>query len=108
MKDNIFTTKLYSVNFPDDENFDDIFLVMNFNHKDLKSMFREKYNNSFSFSEEHLKVVMYNLLCAIKFMHSANVIHRDLKPSNILIDSDCSIQICDFGLARSLKENSSD
>ena len=30
--------------------------------------------------------------------------HRDLKPGNILLNSDCSIKICDFGLARSLSE----
>jgi mitogen-activated protein kinase 1/3 len=35
-------------------------------------------------------------------MHSAEVIHRDLKPSNLLLNSDCLLKICDFGLARSL------
>jgi serine/threonine protein kinase len=45
---------------------------------------------------------MYNLLCGIKYLHSANIIHRDLKPANILIDVDCQIWIADFGLARSL------
>ena len=34
-------------------------------------------------------------------MHSAKVLHRDLKPSNILCNSDCTLAICDFGLARS-------
>lgn len=38
----------------------------------------------------------------MNFLHSANIIHRDLKPSNILINSDCRIKICDFGLARSM------
>ena len=45
---------------------------------------------------------MYNLLCALKYLHSMNVVHRDIKPSNILINRDCQIKICDFGLARSL------
>lgn len=33
-------------------------------------------------------------------MHSAGIVHRDLKPNNILINSDCEIKLCDFGLAR--------
>ncbi|KAJ9120728.1 hypothetical protein QFC22_002659 [Naganishia vaughanmartiniae] len=30
----------------------------------------------------------------------ANVIHRDLKPGNLLVNADCELKICDFGLAR--------
>jgi len=45
---------------------------------------------------------MYNLLVGLKFMHEAKIIHRDIKPGNILINADCSIKICDFGLSRSL------
>jgi serine/threonine protein kinase len=33
-------------------------------------------------------------------MHSANVIHRDLKPANLLVNSNCDLRVCDFGLAR--------
>ena len=36
----------------------------------------------------------------MNFLHSANVMHRDLKPQNILLTSQCSVYICDFGLAR--------
>ena len=35
-------------------------------------------------------------------MHSAGLLHRDLKPSNILLNSECSVKVCDFGLARSI------
>lgn len=38
-------------------------------------------------------------------MHSAGVIHRDIKPANILINKNCDLKICDFGLARSLDSN---
>lgn len=51
---------------------------------------------------KHIQTVVYNLLCALKYLHSAKVIHRDLKPANVLINEDCSVQICDFGLSRSL------
>ena len=34
-------------------------------------------------SAEHICFFTYQLLCALKYIHSANVIHRDLKPSNL-------------------------
>jgi serine/threonine protein kinase len=36
----------------------------------------------------------------MKFVHSASVIHRDLKPGNLLVNADCELKICDFGLSR--------
>jgi len=48
-----------------------------------------------------LKVV-YSSLCAMCFLHQANIMHRDLKSANILIQSDCNAKICDFGLSRTL------
>lgn len=49
-------------------------------------------------------VILYNSLCALNFLHTANVMHRDIKPSNLLIDNQCGVKICDFGLARSCPE----
>ncbi|GJN89183.1 hypothetical protein Rhopal_002157-T1 [Rhodotorula paludigena] len=41
-------------------------------------------------------------LRALKALHSANIIHRDLKPSNLLLNANCDLKVCDFGLARSV------
>ncbi len=50
----------------------------------------------------HIRYIVYQLAKALKYLHSGLVIHRDLKPSNILINSNCTIKLCDFGLVRSL------
>jgi serine/threonine protein kinase len=43
----------------------------------------------------------------LKHLHSANVIHRDVKPSNLLLNADCSLKLCDFGLARGVETTES-
>lgn len=48
---------------------------------------------------------LYQILRGLKYIHSANVIHRDLKPSNLLLNANCDLKICDFGLARPTSEN---
>lgn len=70
-----------------------------------------KYNNNLDLhiviragilEEVHRKYIVYQILKALKYMHSGELIHRDLKPSNILLNSECHVKIADFGLARSL------
>ena len=51
-------------------------------------------------SSDHICYFLYQILRGLKYIHSANVLHRDLKPSNILLNSNCDVKICDFGLAR--------
>lgn len=41
-------------------------------------------------------------MCAVKYLHDSNVLHRDLKPANVLVNEDCTVKLCDFGLARSI------
>ena len=52
-----------------------------------------------------MQYFLYQILRGLKFIHSANVIHRDLKPSNLLLNANCDLKICDFGLARPTAEN---
>lgn len=108
MNNNLFTTKLHDIIIPDEENlgvgalesFNQIFLVINYVDLDLKKIFTT--HRPKKFGDNQVLHILYNLLCGINFLHSANVIHRDLKPSNVLIDKECTVTICDFGLARTL------
>jgi serine/threonine protein kinase len=49
---------------------------------------------------EHARFLTYQILRALKFLHSAGVVHRDLKPSNVLVDAGGGARLCDLGLAR--------
>ncbi|KAL5633328.1 hypothetical protein ACGC1H_003731 [Rhizoctonia solani] len=51
-------------------------------------------------SNAHVQYFLYQILRAMKYVHSAGVIHRDLKPGNLLVNADCELKICDFGLSR--------
>ncbi|PFH51897.1 hypothetical protein AMATHDRAFT_74594 [Amanita thiersii Skay4041] len=51
-------------------------------------------------TNEHVQYFLYQILRGMKYVHSAAVIHRDLKPGNLLVNSDCELKICDFGLSR--------
>ncbi|XP_028591674.2 mitogen-activated protein kinase 15 isoform X2 [Podarcis muralis] len=80
------------------QNDKDIYLVFESMETDLHAVIK-KGN---LLKDIHKCYILYQLLKATKFIHSGNVIHRDQKPSNILLDADCFVKLCDFGLARSL------
>jgi serine/threonine protein kinase len=79
-----------------------LFIVMEHFGHDLKNILS---SNSSSLSKDHIALILYNITCALKVLHSANIMHRDIKTSNILVDEDCNIKICDFGLSRSMPES---
>lgn len=106
MEDNLFTPKLIDIVIPTKkgkdgkDKFEDIFIIMEHYHQNLNCVFTRVKSNSFT--EEHVITIMYNMLCAVNFLHTANVMHRDLKPSNILLTNQCNVILCDFGLARTM------
>lgn len=44
------------------------------------------------------------IVCAIEYLHSREVVYRDLKPENILLDSEGHIRLTDFGFAKKLSD----
>jgi mitogen-activated protein kinase 1/3 len=92
--DNIIT--ILDMYPPDHPDFDDIYIVTDLMETDLHRVIYSKQ----TLNEEHQQYFSYQILRGLLYLHSANVIHRDLKPANILVNKNCDLKICDFGLAR--------
>lgn len=99
-----FFTGLLDIFCPEDQlkskQIDCVFMVMKASVQHLGQLIV-----STDLEMKHFKVILYNMLCSMKFLHSANIMHRDLKPANILVDNNCQVMVCDFGLARTLPES---
>ena len=54
-------------------------------------------------SEKEVLQLFTQILKAISYIHSKNIVHRDIKPENILLDQDMNIKLADFGLCRTMK-----
>merc|ERR1740121_2011161 len=78
--------------------FDELYIVMEICDSDMKKLLR----TDVTLSPEHIITLLYNLLVGCKYLHSAGIYHRDLKPANCLVNQDCSVKICDFGLSRAI------
>lgn len=85
---------------PDKQKFNDVYIVYELMDTDLHQIIR----SSQLLTDDHCQYFLYQLLRGLKYIHSANVLHRDLKPSNLLLDANCDLKICDFGLARTTSE----
>ncbi|KAG0645251.1 Serine threonine-kinase crk1 [Hyphodiscus hymeniophilus] len=65
---------------------------------DLEMMIKD---HDIVYGTADMKAWMGMLCRAVYFCHANFVLHRDIKPNNLLIASDGSLKLADFGLARS-------
>ncbi|GJJ11075.1 hypothetical protein Clacol_005306 [Clathrus columnatus] len=84
--------------------FNEIYIFMEPMEADLHQIIRSGQQ----LTSEHVQYFLYQILRGMKYIHTASVIHRDLKPGmlklgNLLINSDCELKICDFGLANTFE-----
>jgi len=78
------------------KNFNNVYFVSELMETDLACVIRSPQE----LTDEHCQFFIYQVLRGLKYIHSSNVMHRDLKPRNLLVNSNCDLKICDFGLAR--------
>ncbi|KAF9078071.1 putative MAP kinase [Rhodocollybia butyracea] len=79
------------------ESFDAIYFIQELMQTDLHRVIRTQ-----CLSDDHCQYFIYQTLCALKAIHGANIVHRDIKPANLLVNENCDLKVCDFGLARSM------
>lgn len=83
------------------ETLNEIYVMMELMDTDLSSIIKSDQE----LTDDHVQFFLYQLLRGAKFMHSAKILHRDLKPRNLLVNANCDLKICDFGLARAEQGN---
>lgn len=88
---------------PTQEEFEDIYIVQDLMETDLHRIIYSKQ----PLTIDHVQYFVYQILRGLKYIHSSNVLHRDLKPSNLLVNANCDLKICDFGLARGVEDEQS-
>lgn len=76
----------------------DIYMALEWCDHDLAGLL---HNPEFKFSETTVKHFMSQIMEGFKYLHSGmGTLHRDVKPANILVNSNGTIKLADFGLAR--------
>mmetsp|Transcript_11782 Transcript_11782/g.37504 ORF Transcript_11782/g.37504 Transcript_11782/m.37504 type:complete len:450 (-) Transcript_11782:328-1677(-) len=80
------------------DGFKDLYIILDLMETDLASVIKSPQ----PLSDDHVQFFIYQVLRGVKFLHTSvpTVTHRDLKPRNLLVNSNCDLKICDFGLAR--------
>ena len=76
--------------------FNEIYVVTELMETDLAQIIKSNQK----LTDDHIQFFLYQILRGLKYIHSAGIYHRDLKPRNLLVNSNCDLKICDFGLAR--------
>ena len=86
------------------QDFYNLYLVMDLlNGGDLRFHIAHKK----TFKESQTKFIIANMLLALEYIHSKNIIHRDIKPENLVLESNGYVRITDFGVAKINEEDNS-
>ncbi|KAJ1919471.1 mitogen activated protein kinase [Mycoemilia scoparia] len=96
--DNIIS--LLDIYITDPKNFSEVYLIQELMEADLHQIIKSGQ----PLTDAHFQYFLFQICRGLKYIHSVNVLHRDLKPGNLLVNANCALRICDFGLARGCAE----
>ena len=66
---------------------------------DMAHLIATQKKRSVPFTEEQVHLWLLQLLSALNFLHSCDVLHRDIKPANVFMNAGCC-KLADFGLSK--------
>lgn len=80
----------------DCQNYKTVYLITEMMDSDLKNIIYSPQ----SLEMNTIRHITFQIVKTIAYLHRKNIIHRDIKPANILLNGDCKVKLCDFGMAK--------
>lgn len=80
-------------------------MVLNYVPDNLNRIIRNHVKNKEEFPIFLVKLYSFQMIRAIAYIHSLDILNRDIKPQNVLVDiSTNRVYLCDFGSAKRIRK----
>ncbi|KAL0236625.1 hypothetical protein PCE1_000023 [Barthelona sp. PCE] len=82
----------------------EIHIIMEYGHSNLEEILQSETDDR-TLPLNVVRLIAFQMLTALDYLHKRDILHRDMKPSNILIMEDNRLKLCDFGFATIAKKD---